>query len=160
MVESDADHKHIDPTLAGNRRMMIKIPRTSPCYLIPTNQKKVHELQSSPQMLFLKTLPWNPFGSSGLLHISSSFSLLGILQITLYFPSPQPDVSKLTLLHGRPVDPKFVQEHWNFIVFTKCPFSVLRYQPDTKAVLIYFFKNFLNILFIWLCWVSTAACVI
>lgn len=100
-----ADHKHIDLTLAGNRGMMIKIPRTSPRYLTPTSQKKVHELQSSPQMLLLKTLLWKPFGSLGSLHISSSFSLLGTLQITLYFPSPQPDVSKLTLLYGRPVDP-------------------------------------------------------
>ena len=52
-----------------------------PVNLILSNQKKVHEQQHSNQMLPLKTLPWNPLGSSGLLNISCLFSLLLYLRV-------------------------------------------------------------------------------
>ena len=48
-------------------------PLTSP----PTNQKKVTHPAALTPNLSLKTLPWNSLGSSGLLSMSHSFSLVG-----------------------------------------------------------------------------------
>ena len=60
----------------------------------------------------VETLAWKPSGSLTVLCVSCRFSLLGTLQLTLYFPSPQPDVSRLaSLLVGR-ADPSSVQQQW------------------------------------------------
>ena len=53
-----------------------------------------HTLQSSPLMLPLKTIPWEPLRSSDILSMSCLFSLLGILKYLLYYPSPEFGVSR------------------------------------------------------------------
>ena len=42
------DHKHVDSRLVRNRKLMVKILKTSACYLFTINQKKVPELQPTP----------------------------------------------------------------------------------------------------------------
>lgn len=77
-----ADHKHIDLRLAGIRKLTIKIPETSPCYLTTSQSKECPGIDHATcLMLPLKTLAWKPRRSSGPLSISYPFSFLGALQI-------------------------------------------------------------------------------
>ena len=67
---------------------MIKIPKTSPCYLI--NSPSEESPQPSPKCCLLKTLPWKPLGSLGyLLSMSCPISLFGALQVNAVL-SPHP----------------------------------------------------------------------
>ena len=100
----------LDLRLVGTRRLMIKIPETSSSYLNTSQSKKVMH----PAALTTSSA----FKNSSLKAIQEFRSLghkLVLLawypQFTLYCPSPQPGVSKLTLLHGKRADQSSVQLH-------------------------------------------------
>lgn len=54
--------------------MEYKIPGASPCYLTINQPQKLHTLQTSPQILPIKTLPRKPTGSWGFLWAQATCS--------------------------------------------------------------------------------------
>lgn len=68
-------HKPIDPRLEPEI-WWLRFPKHHPVTSPPTNQKEVHELGPSSQILPLKILPWKPLGSWDLLSTSCLFSSL------------------------------------------------------------------------------------
>ena len=72
---------------------------------LPTNQKRVHRLHPSPQVVPFKNPSPKAFGevSLGLLSMSYPFSLLGASN--KHFQSPLSGVSKLALQNGGGTEP-------------------------------------------------------
>ena len=71
------EYKHMDPRLAGNRR---KISGTPLCYLTTNQSEEGHTLQTSLQILPIKTFPPKPSGNLGLLSMSCPILLARLLQ--------------------------------------------------------------------------------
>ena len=80
---------------------MMLTPVTLPSYFIVREMCMIwsHTVWLLSLTLPLKTLPWNPSGSLGLLSISCPGLLIWCLRVNAALPSPQPSVSRLAFLH-------------------------------------------------------------
>ena len=50
-VRLHTDHKHLDPRVVGTRRLMIKIPKTSSCYLTTNQSEECLSVDHKPVIL-------------------------------------------------------------------------------------------------------------
>ena len=97
------DHKQVDTRLPGTRRLMIKIPETSPCYLTINQSEESPYAATLTTNVAFKSPPLKAIWESGSFEHELPVFLDWIPTIgsLLYFFFKQPGISRLVLLHGR-----------------------------------------------------------
>ena len=93
----------VDTRLPGTRRLVIKIPETSPCYLtISQSEESPYTATLTPNVAF-KNPPLKAIQESGSFEheLPSFLDWIPAIGYLLYFFFKQPGISRLVLLHGR-----------------------------------------------------------
>lgn len=72
-----ADHKYMDPKLAGTGKLMTEVPGTLSCYLTTSRSKESHVPCSPPPIFAFKNSSLKPIREFRILSMNCPYSLLG-----------------------------------------------------------------------------------